>query len=141
MSNTASVLSEARRVYYKEQELLTLPEHMSSSHRFWWNQCCSSFFVFCVVLLCTFTFRAPCCDVLYDFRMKMMFGSSLPQVVCMMEHVLFALFVFLCLWWCPTPIVLCFVFIRLVYPMSVFSNVYLQSTKLSPIECGISIYL
>ena len=51
-------------------------------------------------------------------------------------------------------IVLCLVFLRLVSPMSpvsldcpflispsVFSNVHLQSTKLSTIECGISIYL
>jgi len=32
--------------------------------------CCSSFSVFCVVLLCVFTFWVPCCDVRYDFRMK-----------------------------------------------------------------------
>ena len=37
-----------------------------------------------------------CCDVRYDFRIKPMFGSSLPPVVYMRVHVLFALFVFIC---------------------------------------------
>jgi len=40
------------------------------------------FLVFCVVLICVFTFWVPCCDVCYDFRIKTMFGSSLPPVVC-----------------------------------------------------------
>ena len=31
--------------------------------------------VSCVVLLCVFVFRVPCCDVRYDFRIKMMFRS------------------------------------------------------------------
>ena len=72
-------------------------------------------------------------------EIKMMFGSSLPPVVCRMTHVLFTLFVFACVWWCPTHIVLCIcsVGVRVVYPMlqvslgcpffivsSVFSNVY-----------------
>jgi len=30
----------------------------------------------------------------YDFRLKGMFGSSLPPVVCRRTHVLFTLFVF-----------------------------------------------
>ena len=70
-----------------------------------------------------------------------MFGSSVPSVVCRRTHVLFTLFVFVYVLWCPTHIVLCFyfVFLRLVYPMlsvsldcpfviapSVFSNVYLD---------------
>ena len=41
------------------------------------------------------------CDVCYDFCIKMMFGSSLPPV-----------FYVICV--CPTPIVLCFCFLRLV---------------------------
>ena len=36
----------------------------------------------CVVLLWVFTFLNQCCDVRYDFRIKTMFGSSLPPVVC-----------------------------------------------------------
>jgi hypothetical protein len=79
----------------------------------------------------------------------MMFGSSLPPVVCRRAHVLFTLFVFVCIEWCPTPIVLCFcfVFLHLVYPKlpvsldcpffyapSVFSNVHIfTSSSLFPV--------
>ena len=41
------------------------------------------------------------------FRMKRMFSSFLTPVVCGGVHVLFALFVFVSVWWCPTHIVLC----------------------------------
>ena len=48
------------------------------------------FFLFlCVVLLCDFMFLVPWCDVRYDFRIKTMFGPSLPPVVCRRVHVLF----------------------------------------------------
>ena len=64
----------------------------------------------CVVLLCVFTFGVQCCDVLYHFRIKSMFGWSLPSVVCRRahDHVLFRLFEFFCIKWCPTHIVLFF---------------------------------
>ena len=78
---------------YKKQELLTLHGHLSSLPAFWWCPCFSSFQFLCVVLLCVFTFGVPCCDVFYNFCIKM-FGSSLPPVVCRMAHVLFTLFVF-----------------------------------------------
>ena len=52
--------------------------------------------VFYVVLLCVFTFWVPCCVVRYYFRIKTMFGSSLPPVYCRRAHVLFTLFVFVC---------------------------------------------
>jgi len=55
-------------------------------------------------------YREKCCDVRYDFRIKTMFGSSFPLVVCMRVHVLFTLFVFVCVWWCPTHIVFLFRF-------------------------------
>jgi hypothetical protein len=74
--------------------------------------------------------------------MKTMFGLSLSPDVCRKAHVFLTLFVFGCVYGCPTHIVLwsCFVFRRLVYPMlpvspdcpfffiasSVFSNVYLE---------------
>ena len=48
-----------------------------------------------------------------DFRMEAMFSSSLPPVVCGRNHVLFALFVFVCVWWCPMHIVVCFCFVFL----------------------------
>ena len=54
------------------------------------------FLVFCVALLCVFTFCFPCCDVRYDFRIKTTFGYSLPPVVCRRANVLLMLFVFVC---------------------------------------------
>ena len=51
---------------------------------------------FYVVLLSVFTFNVPCDDFRYDVRIKTMFGSSLPPVVCKRVHVLFTLFVFVC---------------------------------------------
>ena len=65
-----------------------------------------TFFVF--FLLCVFTFWLPCCDVRYDFNMITMLDSSLSPVVYRRTHVLFTLFVFVCIKWCPTHIVLCF---------------------------------
>jgi hypothetical protein len=49
-----------------------------------------------VVLLCAITFLVPCCGIHFGFRMKTMFGSSLPPVVCGMAYALFTLFVFAC---------------------------------------------
>ena len=84
----------------------------------------------------TVTFIQHC----YDFRIKTMFGSFLPPVICRTDHVLF---VFLYAYWCPTYIVLCFCFVclRLMYLMlpvsldcsflivtSVFTNVYSYQT-------------
>ena len=54
------------------------------------------FLLFCVFLLCVFTFGVPCCDVLQYFCINMIFGSSLHLVVCIRAHVLFTLFVFVC---------------------------------------------
>ena len=45
-------------------------------------------------------FLVPCCYVPCDFLIKTMFGSSLPLVVCRRAHVLFTLFVFVCIQWC-----------------------------------------
>jgi hypothetical protein len=44
------------------------------------------------VLSNVLTFCVPCCDIFYDFHMEMMFGSSLPPVVCRRAHALFTLF-------------------------------------------------
>ena len=63
--------------------------------------------------LCVFTFWVPFCHVRYDFRINMMFGHPLLPVVCR-THVLFTLFVFVCVYWCPTHIVLCFCFVFLL---------------------------
>ena len=72
-----------------------------------------NFLVFCVVLLCVFTFWPPCCDVRSDFRIKTMFGSCLPPVVCGMDRIFFTVCVLCCIWWCSTNIVLCFCFVCL----------------------------
>ena len=50
---------------------------------------------FCVVLLCVFTFSVPCCNIRCDFLINMMFGSSLPPVVCRSALVLFTVLMFL----------------------------------------------
>ena len=88
--------------------------------RFYGGVCVAHIFsFFCVVLLGVFIFWVPCCDVRYDCSIITVFGSSLLPVVCRRAHVLLTLFVFVCVQWCPTHIVLCFcfVFLRLVYPM------------------------
>jgi len=54
------------------------------------------------------SFCVPCCDIRYDFRMQTMFDSSLSQVVCRRIHVLITLFVFVCVKWCLTYFVICF---------------------------------
>jgi hypothetical protein len=61
-----------------------------------------------ILLSNVFTLWVPCCDISYDFRLGTIFGSSLPPVVCRMDHFLFTLFLFVCIWWCPTHIGLCY---------------------------------
>ena len=65
-----------------------------------------------VVLLCVFKFWVWYCDVRYNFYIKTMFCSSLPRVVCRSAYVLFTLFIFVCVYQCPTHIVLCFCFVK-----------------------------
>jgi hypothetical protein len=96
--------------------------------------------IFCVVLLGVFTFWVPCCDLCYDFRIKTIFGLSLPLVVCRRVHVLFT---FLCVYLCIVHVVsktLCWVFILFFFVLctlycqflwivaSVFSNICLSNT-------------
>ena len=84
-----------RRVSYKKQELLTLCEHLNSPPVFWWGPCCSSFQFFVLsYCICVFTFWVLCCDVQYDFRIKAMFGSFLPPVVCLIYVILLCVFTF-----------------------------------------------
>ena len=70
-----------------------LHRNLSSPQVFGLVRVAHLFSFFCLILLCVFTFWVPCCDVRYDLRIKTMFGSSLPQVVCRRVHVLFTLFV------------------------------------------------
>jgi hypothetical protein len=53
-------------------------------------------FSFYVTTYFVFLRWVPWCDVRYDYRIKMMSGSSFPPVVCRRAHVLFALFMFVC---------------------------------------------
>ena len=68
---------------------------------------------------CVFAFWVLRWDVRYNFRIKTMFGLSLPSVVRGWVNVLFVLFVFVCVWWCLAHIILCFwfVYLRLVNHM------------------------
>jgi hypothetical protein len=73
--------------------------------------CVAHLLVFCVVLLCVLTFWVPCCDVRYYLCINMMFGLSLPPVFIGGRVI--------CIWWCPTYIVLCFL---LCFSSSLFAN-------------------
>ena len=53
-----------------------------------------------LLLVYVFTISVPCCGVRYDVCIKTMFGLCLPPVVWRKVHVLFMLFVFVCVWWC-----------------------------------------
>ena len=61
--------------------------------------------IHCVLLLLCFI--SSC----FFFRIQAMFSSSLPPVVCKRTHVLLTLFVFPGGQWCPTHIVLGFLFL------------------------------
>ena len=76
---------------YKKQELLTIHGVHSGVLV---GSVLLIFLVFCVVLLYVFTYLVQCCNVLYDFRIKTMFDSSLPPVVCRRAHILLTLFMF-----------------------------------------------
>jgi hypothetical protein len=120
ISNTAGVLEEAGTAYPLRAPELT-----------------PGFLVLlkkkknCVVLLCVFTYWIPYCDVHYDFRIKTIFGTSLPLVV--KSYLRYLCCVFL----------LFFFVLYLVYPMlpvslgcpfliapSVLSNVYIKHIDL-----------
>ena len=120
---------------------------------FWWGLCCSSL-VFCVVLLCVFTFWLPCCDVRYEFRIKGMIDLSLAPVDCVclcwlylftcgvVQHILCCVFRRLCcqfLWivhfWLPFHYSLPFIYgpkppylSKMMWHAGVFPNVYKMPT-------------
>ena len=98
------------------------------------------FVVVCVVLLCVLTFWDPfwdpCSDARYDFRIKMVFGPSLPPVVCRglwsylhylcllvhsgVQHILCCVFVLV-------VIDLCTLYCQFLGIVKLFSNVYFPS--------------
>ena len=78
--------------------------------------------MFLIVVL--ITFRVPCCDVCYDFRIKTRCSVRLYLQFVGVGMFLFTLFVFACAWWyLKLPVSLYCAF--LIAP-SVFSNIYLS---------------
>jgi hypothetical protein len=109
-------------VSYRKQELLTLREHLRSTQVFLVGSVLLILLLFCVVLLCVLTFWVTYCDIRSDVCINTMFCSSLPPVICRMVHVLFTLFVFVCM------LCFCFVFLPSCVPSvasAVFSNINL----------------
>ena len=72
----------------------------SIQYRTWWSP------IFCSIKCLYVPSSVLWCPL--PFPHKTMFGLSLPLVVCRRAHVLYTSFVFVCLKWCPTHIVLCF---------------------------------
>ena len=70
-----------RRVSYMKLEMLINYLSGSLPTVFWWGPYCL-FKKKMVLSYYVSTFRVPCCYVRYDFRLKTMFGLSLPLVVC-----------------------------------------------------------
>ena len=86
---------------------------------------------YCVLsIIFTSVFR----DVRNGFRMQIFFDSSLPPDVCRRAHVLFTLFAFVCVLWCPTCIVLVFAWFvfdnYFTYFVPVFKYCYSDSRNL-----------
>ena len=79
-----------------EQELLTLPEHLSSSPFF---TCFCGVCVVHGVKLYAFTVLVPYCDVRYNFRVKT-FVSILRDSFLFCRGLIFV-FVFTYIYWCP----------------------------------------
>ena len=99
-----------RRVSYKKQKQLTLREHLSSPPALLVGSVLLIFLVFVLsYYICVFSLWAPCCDVRYDFRIKQCSVRPYRQLFVGGLMSFFTLFVFACVMWCPTHIVLCFV--------------------------------
>ena len=125
-------------VYTCKPWLFYPPRAPQFTQVFWWGPCCSSFFFF------LFFFVGG--GVLFvslrsDVRIKTMFGSSLPPVVCRRDHVLFMLFVFVWAQWCPTHILLCFCFVGLfsscVLYIASFSGLFISPSVFSTLPFSI----
>jgi hypothetical protein len=65
--------------------------------------------------------KEPCPDIRYDFRIKTMFGSSLPPTLCVRYRVLLTLFVFVC----GVQHLLCCVFVLFVFVLCALSFLFL----------------
>jgi len=77
-SKTASILQEAGNTYPSRAPQFFGGTHVAHLLVFW----------------------IPCCDVHYDFCIKIMLSSSLSPVLCRRVHVLFTLYVFVYILFC-----------------------------------------
>ena len=85
-----------QRVSYKNQELFTLREHMSSPPDLYVH-----LFTFCVVLIGVSTFWIPCCDAVMSVTISV-WKRCLVRLFLQLfveGHVLFRLFMFVCVQW------------------------------------------
>jgi hypothetical protein len=82
------------RVSYKKQELLALPEHLSSPPVFCEVRVAHLFSYLRCPIMCLYSLSSVLWWPL-RFPHKTIFGSYLPPVVCRRAHVLFTLFVFI----------------------------------------------
>ena len=73
-----------------------------------------------------------CCCVRYDFRIKAMFVSSLPPVVCRRAHALFTLYVFVA--YSGVQHILCCVFLVCFFSsgVSYFASFSILSIVITP---------
>ena len=76
------------------------------NEQWWWHEqpilvyiTVSGVHVVCFIQLHVFTFLVQGCDVLCDFHVEAMFNTS--HLFCRGFNVLFMLFVFICIYWCP----------------------------------------
>jgi len=93
-----------RRVSYMKQGLFAFQDHLSSPPVCYRVHVVHLFsFLFCPIM-CHYVLNSVLWCLL-QFPHKMMFGSSLPPVVCVMTHVLYTLFMFVWIliisvkWW------------------------------------------
>jgi hypothetical protein len=137
-----------RRMSYKKQELRTLHDHLSSFSVFLVGSVLLIVLVFCVALLCVFTFWVPCCDVHYDCRINtvclnsiclcLFTNSGVQHILCIcfclclftnsgVQHILCICFCFVCVCFVYPLLPLSLDCLFLIAP-SVFSNVYYTPT-------------
>jgi hypothetical protein len=128
--NTAVVLSEAATAY------------TSRAHEFTPTFLVGSVLLISLVLLCcpimclSSALRCP-----LRFQHKTMFGSFYPPVICRREHVLFTLYVFVCVSWCPTHVVLCAFVLLVVVLCFLYYNPTTLIDRLSPfVICGCAVH-
>ena len=93
-----------QRVSYNNQELFTIREHLGSTPDLYVH-----LFIFCVVLICVFTYWVPCYNVVMSVAISVCKRCSvrLYLQLFVQGHVLLRLFMFVCVQWWPTHMLCC----------------------------------